>query len=157
MLNLVTGCFKLMQLRSVPLFLLEFRENLCFSSKLSIGGIILFHTNFRCKTRFREFMQLWNWNHCIATNGKQFVLDYFHLSDICHVFWLSNCTKHGLWFNWYMTIYNLQGIFDDTSVDCLGTGMQCHGCCVLQRCIAHSWGGQRVKLIAAIACMFLFI
>ncbi|KAG2657244.1 hypothetical protein PVAP13_1KG185777 [Panicum virgatum] len=38
----------------------------------------------------------------------------------------------------HITAARGQGIFDDTSVDCLGTGMQCHGCCVLQRCIAHS-------------------
>ncbi|XP_025828382.1 uncharacterized protein LOC112903353 [Panicum hallii] len=31
-------------------------------------------------------------------------------------------------------------IFDAASVHCLGIGMQCHDCCVLQRCIAHSSG-----------------
>ncbi|KAG2629440.1 putative pumilio homolog 7, chloroplastic [Panicum virgatum] len=45
-----------------------------------------------------------------------------------------------------------KAIFDAASVHCLDIGMQCHGCCVLQRCIARSRGGHREKLVAAIAC-----
>ncbi|CAL4899345.1 unnamed protein product [Urochloa decumbens] len=45
-----------------------------------------------------------------------------------------------------------KAIFDAASVHCLGIGMQCHGCCVLQRCIARSRGEHREKLVAAIAC-----
>ncbi|XP_062204794.1 putative pumilio homolog 7, chloroplastic [Phragmites australis] len=43
-------------------------------------------------------------------------------------------------------------IFDAAAVHCLDIGMQCHGCCVLQRCIARSRGEHREKLVAAIAC-----
>uniref|UniRef100_A0A0D9XZH4 PUM-HD domain-containing protein n=1 Tax=Leersia perrieri TaxID=77586 RepID=A0A0D9XZH4_9ORYZ len=42
-------------------------------------------------------------------------------------------------------------IFEAAAVHCLDIGMQCHGCCVLQRCIARSGGEQREKLVAAIA------
>ncbi|CAN6333984.1 unnamed protein product [Urochloa humidicola] len=45
-----------------------------------------------------------------------------------------------------------KAIFDAASVHCLDIGMQCHGCCVLQRCIARSRGEHREKLVAAIAC-----
>ncbi|KAL6623246.1 hypothetical protein ACP70R_033125 [Stipagrostis hirtigluma subsp. patula] len=43
-------------------------------------------------------------------------------------------------------------IFDAAAIHCLDIGMQCHGCCVLQRCIARSRGEHREKLVAAIAC-----
>ncbi|KAG8093252.1 hypothetical protein GUJ93_ZPchr0012g20670 [Zizania palustris] len=42
-------------------------------------------------------------------------------------------------------------IFEAAAVHCLDIGMQCHGCCVLQKCIARSGGEQREKLVAAIA------
>ncbi|KAF6994295.1 hypothetical protein CFC21_011031 [Triticum aestivum] len=42
-------------------------------------------------------------------------------------------------------------IFDAAAVYCLDIGMQCHGCCVLQRCIARSTGEHKEKLVAAIA------
>ncbi|KAG8048717.1 hypothetical protein GUJ93_ZPchr0009g1319 [Zizania palustris] len=42
-------------------------------------------------------------------------------------------------------------IFEAAAVHCLDIGMQCHGCCVLQRCISRSGGEQREKLVAAIA------
>ncbi|KAJ1265399.1 hypothetical protein BS78_08G074100 [Paspalum vaginatum] len=45
-----------------------------------------------------------------------------------------------------------KAIFDAAAVHCLDIGMQCHGCCVLQRCIARSRGEHREKLVAAIAC-----
>lgn len=51
-------------------------------------------------------------------------------------------------------VYDLtvsQAIFEAASVHCLDIGMQCHGCCVLQRCIARSRGEHREKLVAAIA------
>ncbi|KAF0889597.1 hypothetical protein E2562_029271 [Oryza meyeriana var. granulata] len=44
-----------------------------------------------------------------------------------------------------------KAIFEAAAVHCLDIGMQCHGCCVLQRCIARSGGEQREKLVAAIA------
>ncbi|TKW29147.1 hypothetical protein SEVIR_3G377400v4 [Setaria viridis] len=44
-----------------------------------------------------------------------------------------------------------KAIFEAASVHCLDIGMQCHGCCVLQRCIARSRGEHREKLVAAIA------
>ncbi|KAK3136663.1 hypothetical protein QOZ80_5BG0440570 [Eleusine coracana subsp. coracana] len=43
-------------------------------------------------------------------------------------------------------------IFDAAALHCLEIGMQCHGCCVLQRCIARSRGEHREKLVVAIAC-----
>ncbi|KAF8646418.1 hypothetical protein HU200_065862 [Digitaria exilis] len=45
-----------------------------------------------------------------------------------------------------------KAIFDAASIHCLDIGMQCHGCCVLQRCIARSRGEHREKLVAAIGC-----
>ncbi|XP_066356180.1 putative pumilio homolog 8, chloroplastic isoform X2 [Miscanthus floridulus] len=45
-----------------------------------------------------------------------------------------------------------KAIFDAAALHCLDIGMQCHGCCVLQRCIARSRGEHRDKLVAAIAC-----
>lgn len=45
-----------------------------------------------------------------------------------------------------------KAIFDAAAVHCLEIGMQCHGCCVLQRCIARSRGEHREKLVASIAC-----
>ena len=132
MLNLITGCFKLVQLRSISLFVLEFRENLCFCSQLYIlwGNCFIQVLNAKFDSeKLRTYAIV---NLCIATNGKQFVLDHFHLSEICPVLWLSNCTnKHGLWFNRNLTIYNVYAIFDAASVHCLGIGMQCHGCCIL--------------------------
>ncbi|KAG0520869.1 hypothetical protein BDA96_08G111400 [Sorghum bicolor] len=44
-----------------------------------------------------------------------------------------------------------KAIFDAAALHCLDIGMQCHGCCVLQRCIARSRGEHRDKLVAAIA------
>jgi hypothetical protein len=45
-----------------------------------------------------------------------------------------------------------QPIFDAAALHCLEIGMQCHGCCVLQRCILRSRGEHREKLVVAIAC-----
>lgn len=42
-------------------------------------------------------------------------------------------------------------IFAAAAIYCLDIGMQCHGCCVLQRCIARSTGEHKEKLVAAIA------
>ncbi|XP_047049553.1 putative pumilio homolog 7, chloroplastic [Lolium rigidum] len=42
-------------------------------------------------------------------------------------------------------------IFDAAAIYCLDIGMQCHGCCVLQRCIARSTSEHKERLVAAIA------
>lgn len=44
-----------------------------------------------------------------------------------------------------------KAIFAAAALHCVDIGMQIHGCCVLQRCIARSRGEHRDKLVAAIA------
>jgi len=44
----------------------------------------------------------------------------------------------------------LQFIFDAVGEDCVAVGTHRHGCCVLQRCIDHAAGAQKVKLIQKI-------
>ncbi|PUU72262.1 armadillo-type protein [Tuber borchii] len=51
---------------------------------------------------------------------------------------------------WKKEESKLQFIFDAVGEDCVAVGTHRHGCCVLQRCIDHAAGAQKVKLIQKI-------
>ncbi|OUZ99312.1 Pumilio RNA-binding repeat [Macleaya cordata] len=48
-------------------------------------------------------------------------------------------------------------IFDAAAKFCIDIATDRHGCCVLQKCISHSMGGRREKLVAEISIHGLFL
>lgn len=49
-----------------------------------------------------------------------------------------------------ISLINLQFIFDAVGEHCIPVGTHRHGCCVLQRCIDHASGVQKIQLIQKI-------
>lgn len=49
------------------------------------------------------------------------------------------------------TVFSLQFIFEAAARHCVDIATHRHGCCVLQRCIAHSTGQHQAKLLAEVS------